>query len=181
MQDDTLLNWIGRAPAAAIWQDIDDDSLTLLACNRGLNLTSANCFISPLFHLSTNVRDLDESRRFYSEVLGCREGRSTDSWVDFDFFGHQLSLHKGAPTPTSRTGMVDEVAVPMPHFGVILNLERWQGVAQKLIDSGVEFLIPPTTRFAGEAGEQATMFFADPSGNWIEMKGFATAEGVLAA
>ena len=126
-----------------------------------------------IFHLAFNVRDLDQSRRFYGDVLGCREGRSTETWVDFDFFGHQISLHLGEPFATRATGQVGEHAVPMPHFGVILALAEWQALAERLRGGAVDFVVAPTVRFAGEPGEQSTMFFTDPAGNAIEFKAFA--------
>lgn len=125
-----------------------------------------------LFHLAFHVRDLDEARRFYSGLLGCREGRSTATWVDFDFYGHQLSLHLGEPFATTRTGQVGEHLVPMPHLGLILELTDWQTLADRLKAAGLTFVIDPQLRFAGQPGEQWTMFFCDPFGNPIEIKGF---------
>jgi extradiol dioxygenase family protein len=133
------------------------------------------------FHLAINVRDLDEAREFYSGLMGAEVGRSTDSWVDFDFFGHQLSLHLGEPFATQATGKVGEHMVPMPHFGVVLPLDVWRGVAERLEAAGVDFIIPPSVRFEGEPGEQWTMFFRDPSGNPVEVKGFAEMSGVFEA
>jgi uncharacterized protein len=133
-----------------------------------------------LFHLAFNVTDLDRTRQFYGEVLGCTEGRSTDTWVDFDFFGHQLSMHLGQPFPTARTGHVGEHLVPMPHFGLVLALPDWQALAQRLQSRGVDFVLEPQVRFAGEPGEQWTMFFLDPFGNPIEVKGFASLDAVYA-
>ena len=132
-----------------------------------------------IFHLAYNVTDLDQARAFYCDLLGCDEGRHTDTWVDVNFFGHQISLHLGEPFATARTGQVGEHQVPMPHLGVILNLDDWQALAQRLADAGLEFVIEPTTRFAGEPGEQATMFFNDPFGNPIEIKGFRNLESVF--
>ncbi len=131
------------------------------------------------FHLAINVRDLDESREFYSGLMGAEEGRSTDTWVDFDFFGHQLSLHLGEPFATQATGKVGEHMVPMPHFGIVLPLDIWRGLAERLEGAGVAFIIPPSVRFEGEPGEQWTMFFRDPSGNPVEVKGFAEMSGVF--
>ena len=131
-----------------------------------------------LFHLAIHVHELQAARQFYREVLGCTEGRSTDSWVDFDFFGHQLSFHVGTPFPTTRTGLVGDTLVPMPHFGLVLALPDWQALAQRLQTAGVAFVMEPQIRFAGERGEQWTMFFLDPSGNPIEVKGFASLESV---
>ena len=131
-----------------------------------------------LFHLAFHVTDLDAARRFYGGVLGCREGRSTASWVDFDFFGHQISLHLGEPFKTERTGQVGEHRVPMPHFGLILELPQWQALADRLQAAGTSFVLPPQLRFAGQPGEQWTMFFADPFGNPIEIKGFRSLDTV---
>lgn len=125
-----------------------------------------------IFHLAYNVRDLDEARRFYGQVLGCSEGRSTDTWVDFDFFGHQLSLHLGEPFATARTGHVGDVLVPMPHLGLVLELPDWQAMADRLKAAGTAFVLEPQVRFEGQPGEQWTMFFMDPFGNPIEIKGF---------
>lgn len=127
-----------------------------------------------LFHLSFHVTDLDVARRFYGDVLGCREGRSAETWVDFDFDGHQLSLHLGEPFRTEWTGRVGDTLVPMPHFGLVLELPQWQAMAKRLQDAGTEFVIEPHLRYPGQAGEQWTMFFCDPFGNPIEVKGFAS-------
>ncbi len=125
-----------------------------------------------IFHLAFNVRDLDSARRFYGDVLGCAEGRSTDTWVDFDFFGHQISLHLGEPFATARTGRVGEVMVPMPHFGLVLALPDWQATGRAARSApGTEFVLKPQVRFEGQPGEQWTMFFFDPFGNPIEIKG----------
>ena len=125
------------------------------------------------FHLAYHVRDLDAARAFYGGLLGCREGRSTDTWVDFDFFGHQISLHVGEPFPVAPTGQVGEHRVPMPHLGLVMAMADWQALADRLTAHGLDFVMPPGLRFVGEPGEQATMFFLDPSGNPIEIKGFA--------
>jgi len=134
-----------------------------------------------LFHLAFHVTDLEVARQFYGSVLGCTEGRSTATWVDFDFFGHQLSLHLGEPFKTTRTGHVGEHLVPMPHFGVVLGLPEWQALADRLTAAGVAFVLPPQVRFAGQAGEQWTLFVLDPFGNPIEAKGFRSLEDVYAA
>ena len=131
-----------------------------------------------LFHLAFHVRDLDASRAFYGGLLGCTEGRSTDTWVDFDFFGHQISLHLGEPFSVANTGRVGEHRVPMPHLGVVLEMPAWQALADRLVAAALPFVMPPQIRFAGEAGEQATMFFLDPCGNPIEVKGFADLDAV---
>lgn len=133
-----------------------------------------------IFHLAYNVTDLDQARAFYGDLLGCVEGRSTQTWVDFNFFGHQISLHLGTPFATEATGKVGEHMVPMPHLGVILPKADWDALAARLSEAGVDFVIAPVTRFAGEPGEQSTMFFYDPSGNPIEIKGFADMAGVFA-
>ena len=133
-----------------------------------------------IFHLAYNVRDLDSARVFYGETLGCTAGRFTETWADFNFFGHQISLHLGEPFATAATGKVGEHMVPMPHLGVILALDEWKALAERLTQAGIDFVIPPSSRFAGEPGEQSTMFFRDPSGNPIEVKGFADMAGVFA-
>lgn len=133
-----------------------------------------------LFHFAFNVTDLNAARRFYGDVLGCTEGRSTDTWVDFDFFGHQISLHLGTPFPTADTGHVGDKLVPMPHFGLILEQPAWQALAERLSAAGTDFVLPPQLRFAGQPGEQWTMFFRDPFGNPIEVKGFASLDTVYA-
>ena len=121
-------------------------------------------------HLSFHVSDLGVSRRFYIDLLGCGEGRSAPTWVDIDFFGHQVSLHEGTPITPAYTGDVDGVAVPMPHFGAVLPLKTWQQVAARLEAANIEFVIAPHVRYEGQSGEQHTMFFLDPSGNAIELK-----------
>jgi uncharacterized protein len=126
-----------------------------------------------LFHLAYHVHDLQAARAFYGGVLGCAEGRSTETWVDFDFFGHQISLHLGEPFATTNTGRVGDALVPMPHLGLVLQADDWQALAQRLRDAGTAFVVEPHLRFAGQPGEQWTMFFRDPSGNPIEVKGFA--------
>lgn len=133
-----------------------------------------------LFHLAYHVHDLDAARAFYGGVLGCSEGRSTGTWVDYDFFGHQLSLHLGTPFATSDTGRVGDHLVPMPHLGVVLELADWRALADRLVAAGIDFVLPPQVRFQGLAGEQWTMFFRDPSGNPIEVKGFASLDAVYA-
>lgn len=137
------------------------------------------CMTTSFFHLAFHVRDLDEARRFYGGVLGCTEGRSSDTWVDFDLFGHQLSLHLGEPFATSLTGKVGDHWVPMPHFGLVLALPDWQAMAQRLQAARMTFVLPPQVRFEGQPGEQWTMFFTDPFGNPIEIKGFRSFEHVF--
>ena len=134
-----------------------------------------------LFHLAFNVTDLDLARRFYGDLLGCAEGRSTTTWVDFDFAGHQLSLHLGEPFRTALTGHVGEHLVPMPHFGLVLALPDWQAMAARLQAAGTAFVLAPQLRFEGEPGEQWTMFFYDPFGNPMELKGFRSLDTLYAA
>jgi extradiol dioxygenase family protein len=134
-----------------------------------------------LFHFAFNVTDLNEARRFYGGILGCTEGRSTDTWVDFDFFNHQISLHLGEPLKTAPTGRVGEHMVPMPHFGLVLQKDDWQAMAERLQAAGVGFVIEPQLRFAGQPGEQWTMFFLDPFGNPLEIKGFASLDTIYAS
>lgn len=133
-----------------------------------------------LFHLAFHVRDLEQAKAFYCDTLQCIEGRSTDTWLDVSFFGHQLSMHLGEPFAVTNTGRVGDHLVPMPHMGIILAMPDWQALADQLTARDVEFVIKPTKRFVGEPGEQATMFFLDPFGNPIEVKGFADWESVYA-
>ena len=132
------------------------------------------------FHLAFNVTDLEEAACFYVDVLGAVAGRRSDTWVDVSWFGHQLSMHLGAPMATANTGHVGEHAVPMPHFGLILDMPTWRDMRDRLQRHGVAMVIEPHLRFAGEPGEQATLFFRDPFGNPIEIKGFADWAGVTA-
>ncbi|MCH2062347.1 MAG: VOC family protein [Roseibacillus sp.] len=138
------------------------------------------------FHLAIPVDDLSSSRKFYGELLGCPEGRSAERWVDFNLFGHQVVCHiqeKGGSGGDRITGSnpVDGHAVPIPHFGVVLELETWKALAAKLQAAGITFVIEPCIRFEGESGEQATMFFLDPSGNALEFKAFRNIEAELFA
>jgi extradiol dioxygenase family protein len=128
---------------------------------------------TPLFHLAFPVDDLDSARRFYGDVLGCREGRSSDRWIDFDLGGHQIVAHLSREAGIRARNAVDGEDVPVPHFGLVLAMDDWKALAARLEQSGVEFVIPPTIRFSGEAGEQATMFFTDPAGNALEFKAMA--------
>ena len=126
------------------------------------------------FHLAFPVHDLAAARAFYGETLGCREGRSAERWVDFDLYGHQLVAHLDpAARPAGATNPVDGHDVPVPHFGVVLTMADWQALADRLSAAGTMFGIAPHVRFAGQVGEQATMFFYDPSGNALEFKAFA--------
>ena len=135
----------------------------------------------PRFHLAFPVRDLAEARAFYGQLLGCQEGRSADEWVDFDFFGHQIVAHLSHDSgQTQAQNLVDGEQVPVRHFGVILDMPAWRNLAQKLEQSGVEFIIRPQLRFEGLPGEQATLFITDPSGNALEFKAFANDDMVFA-
>ena len=135
----------------------------------------------PLFHLAFPVKDIAEARRFYGDLLGCAEGRSAPNWVDFDFYGHQVVAHL-APEECGhrKTSAVDGHDVPVRHFGAILPMDDWEALARKLTQAGVDFIIEPHVRFKGETGEQATMFFLDPSGNALEFKSFADMSQVFA-
>ncbi len=125
------------------------------------------------FHYAFLVTDLDATRRFYLGMLGCAEGRYSETWVDFDFFGHQLSAHLGNPLlDPASVGLVDGKEVPMPHFGAILDWEAFHALAARLQTAGVGFVLEPQVRFIGRPGEQATMFLLDPSGNALEFKAF---------
>lgn len=151
-----------------------DDAEYAAAALKGTSPTHS------LFHLAYHVRNLEDARAFYGGVLGCREGRSTDCWIDYDFFGHQISLHLGEPFATTDTGHVGTLQVPMPHLGVLMPLPAWRALAARLRAAGMAFVIEPQVRFEGQPGEQWTMFFRDPSGNPIEIKGFASMEAVYA-
>ncbi|HYE29129.1 MAG TPA: VOC family protein [Allosphingosinicella sp.] len=128
----------------------------------------------PPFHLAFPVHDLDAARAFYGGLLGCPEGRSAAEWIDFDFFGHQIVAHLDpAMEPRRHGNPVDGHDVPVPHFGAVLDKAGWEKLAARLRAAGVEFVIEPTVRFRGRPGEQATMFFLDPSGNALEIKAMA--------
>jgi extradiol dioxygenase family protein len=124
------------------------------------------------FHLAIPVNNLDASRQFYGELLGCDEGRSSERWVDFNFFGHQLVCHLADKMDRQTTNPVDGHDVPVPHFGIVLEMDDWRQLADKLKAVNTEFVIEPYIRFAGQPGEQATMFLYDPSGNALEFKSF---------
>jgi hypothetical protein len=135
----------------------------------------------PLFHLAIPVDDLAAARAFYGGLLGCREGRSAETWVDFDFFGHQVVAHLAPDEAGHRqTSAVDGRQVPVRHFGVILAMHQWRALAERLTAAGVGFVIEPYVRFRGEPGEQATMFLLDPAGNALEFKAFADLGRVFA-
>ncbi|MGA7297795.1 MAG: VOC family protein [Rhodanobacteraceae bacterium] len=136
------------------------------------------------FHLAIPVHDLAVAREFYGELLGCSEGRSTSHWVDFDLYGHQLVCHavEGMqPIAAAGGNVVDGDNVPVPHFGVVLQMSAWQTLAERLRAAGARFVIEPHIRFAGQPGEQATLFLLDPSGNALEFKAFVDIEGQLFA
>jgi extradiol dioxygenase family protein len=126
------------------------------------------------FHLAFPVHDLDEARRFYGGIMGCAEGRSSDQWIDFDFYGHQIVAHLDASARSIAVyNPVDGHDVPVPHFGLVLTMPQWEALAERLKKAEITFGIEPHIRFKGEVGEQATMFFCDPSGNALEFKAFA--------
>lgn len=132
------------------------------------------------FHLAIPVTSIEEAREFYGVLLGCLEGRSAEEWVDFNLYGHQLVCHRvAALAPAAARNPVDGDDVPIPHFGVVLEMPQWRELAAKLTEAEVSFVVEPRTRFAGEAGEQATMFFCDPSGNFLEFKAFQDIEAEL--
>jgi hypothetical protein len=135
------------------------------------------------FHLAFPVHDLAAARAFYAGVLGCREGRSAETWIDFDLFGHQIVAHLHAgmePGSPGHANPVDGDEVPVPHFGVVLAWDQWEALAARLTGSGMAFVIEPHIRFAGRTGEQATMFFHDPSGNALEFKAFRDPDELFA-
>jgi hypothetical protein len=134
------------------------------------------------FHLAIPVSNLEKNRVFYRETLGCTEGRSSDQWVDFNFFGHQLVLHEqqSQPSPAIKGNPVDGKEVPIPHFGVVLEWKVFQEFAEDLKEKNIEFVIEPYIRFEGKTGEQATMFFRDPSGNALEFKAFKNIDQLFA-
>lgn len=133
-----------------------------------------------LAHYAFKVRDLESTRSFYIEGLGCREGRSTETWLDFEFFGHQLSAHRSDHRPElDYCGHVDGVDVPIPHFGCLLTIEQFESLHERLVRFGARFLVQPQIRYAGQPGEQRTMFVLDPSDNPLEFKAFANADEVF--
>ena len=135
----------------------------------------------PPFHLAFPVHSLAAAREFYGELLGCPEGRSSDAWVDFNFYGHQIVAHLAPDEIGHRsTSAVDGDAVPVRHFGAVLSIPQWEELADKLRAAGTQFIIEPHVRFKGEVGEQATMFFLDPSGNAVEIKAFADMSSLFA-
>ena len=135
----------------------------------------------PPFHLAFPVNDLAQARHFYGTVLGCAEGRSSEDWVDFDFFGHQIVAHLSPESGgKSRSSRVDGDDVPVRHFGAVLPMEDWQSLSERLKRADVTFIIEPHVRFAGEPGEQATLFVLDPSGNALEFKSFRNLQQLFA-
>lgn len=133
------------------------------------------------FHLAIPVNDIPTNRKFYGEVLGCEEGRSSDHWVDFNFFGHQLVIHyKDSEHREAVSNPVDGKEVPVPHFGVVLEMENFNLLAKKVRENNIKFIIEPYIRFEGELGEQATMFFKDPAGNALEFKAFKNIDQLFA-
>ena len=132
------------------------------------------------FHLAFPVDDLEKTREFYTKTLGCTEGRSSDRWIDFDMYGHQVVAHLVDELDQVATNAVDGDDVPSSHFGVILEMEQWNQLADNLVKLGIEFIIEPHIRFKGELGEQATMFFLDPCGNAIEFKAFKSDDMIFA-
>ena len=135
------------------------------------------------FHLAVAVHDLALARSFYGDLIGCSEGRSSSQWVDFDFFGHQFVCHLDADREASGPiqNPVDGDAVPVPHFGIVLTMTAWETLRDRLISAGTRFIIEPRIRFPGKTGEQATMFFTDPSGNALEFKAFGDDSQIFAA
>lgn len=135
----------------------------------------------PLFHLAVPVADLEAARKFYAGLLGCRVGRESARWIDFDFFGHQVTAHldPGHVQPVGAN-VVDGKDVPVRHFGVILEWNAWHELADRLQGAGVSFMIAPHIRFQGETGEQATLFISDPSGNYLEFKSFKDVQSIFA-
>ncbi len=134
----------------------------------------------PPFHLAFPVHDLAAARAFYGGLLGCPEGRSSEQWIDFDFFGHQIVAHLAEGSAPRHHNPVDGHDVPVPHFGAVLDMDRWRDLADRLRAAGTAFVIEPTVRFEGQPGEQATMFFLDPSGNAIEFKAMARTKNLFA-
>ena len=133
------------------------------------------------FHLAFPVHDLEATRRFYGEVLGCPTGRSDSRWIDFDLYGHQITAHLVEDATAAEYGNpVDGEHVPVPHFGVVLDMAAWEALADRLREAGASFLIEPTVRFRGQVGEQATLFVRDPSGNALEFKAFADPARIFA-
>ena len=135
----------------------------------------------PPFHLAFPVDDLAAARSFYGGLLQCPEGRSADEWIDFNLYGHQIVAHLAPDTVRARaTNSVDGENVPVPHFGIVLRIDEWKKLAERLVERETEFVIAPTVRFEGQPGEQATMFFLDPAGNALEFKAMANPANLFA-
>jgi len=133
------------------------------------------------FHVAVLVDDLAAAREFYGGLLGCREGRSADTWVDFDLFGHQFVCHlRSAAAGVDASNPVDDHDVPVPHYGVVLDMDDWRQLADRLTDTGQDFVIEPYIRFSGQTGEQGTLFIRDPAGNALEFKGFRNLDQLFA-
>ncbi len=133
------------------------------------------------FHYAFKVKDIESTRKFYIDLLNCNEGRSTDTWIDFDFFGNQLSAHVSENIPElDFCGKVDGISVPMPHFGILISVEEFKNLSKRLKENQVHFLIEPTLRYEGKVGEQFTMFFLDFSNNPIEVKAFSNENEIFA-
>jgi len=135
----------------------------------------------PPFHLAFPVDDLSAARSFYGGLLGCPEGRSAKDWVDFNLYGHQIVAHMAPEAVRARaSNSVDGDDVPVPHFGIVLSIDEWKALAERLVEADTKFVIPPTVRFEGQPGEQATMFFMDPAGNALEFKAMSKPENLFA-
>jgi extradiol dioxygenase family protein len=135
----------------------------------------------PPFHLAFPVDDLSAARHFYGELLQCPEGRSSGEWIDFNLHGHQIVAHLAPGVARARaSNAVDGEDVPVPHFGIVLPIAEWKALAERLVEAGTDFVIPPTVRFEGQPGEQATMFFLDPAGNALEFKAMANPRNLFA-
>ncbi len=135
----------------------------------------------PPFHLAFPVDDLSAARSFYGGLLGCPEGRSAEDWVDFNLYGHQIVAHMAPEAVRSRaSNSVDGDDVPVPHFGIVLSIDEWKALAERLVEADTKFVIPPTVRFEGQPGEQATMFFMDPAGNALEFTAMSKPENLFA-
>ncbi len=134
------------------------------------------------FHLAFPIKDIEETKKFYKNILGCKIGRESDAWVDFNFFGHQVSAHlKPKELSNTKKNQVDGKSVPVRHFGVVLGWKEWHSLSEKLQKLKIKFIINPYIRFKGEVGEQATMFFLDPSGNALEFKSFKDPKQLFSA
>ena len=132
------------------------------------------------FHFAFKIKDIESTRKFYTQILGCKEGRSTEHWIDFDFFGHQLSAHISKQIPAlDYCGKVDGVSVPIPHFGCLVSNEQFEAIKERLINNDISFIVPPQTRYKGQPGEQKTMFVLDYSNNPIEFKSFRNEEEIF--